>query len=123
MCNSWPNDITIGYLENIVLQKSANDKGTLYQLKHLIHQMSVKNNPKHCTKAAEDFYSLYFMHILPLLLLLLQRSAVNRRELLIVSAVQKGLSQVYKHNSSIKTCSFRNQRYGTYTIMLPICLL
>ena len=31
------------------------DKGTLRQLKHLIHRRSVKCDPKHQTKASEDF--------------------------------------------------------------------
>ena len=32
-----------------------NDKGTLYQLKELIHRTSVGNDPKHRTKSSEDF--------------------------------------------------------------------
>lgn len=34
---------------------SANDKGTLFQLKELIHRTSVVNDPKHRTKSSEDF--------------------------------------------------------------------
>ena len=34
---------------------SANDKGTLFQLKELIHHTSVVNDPKHRTKSSEDF--------------------------------------------------------------------
>ena len=36
-------------------KKSVNDKGTLYQLKELIHQTSVGNDPKHKSKSSEDF--------------------------------------------------------------------
>ena len=32
-----------------------NDKGTLYQLKHLVHRTAVGSDPKHKTKASEDF--------------------------------------------------------------------
>ena len=41
-------------------KKSASDKGTLYQLKHLIHRTAVRDEPKQCTKAAEDFLLVVF---------------------------------------------------------------
>ena len=40
-----------------------NDKGTLYQLKHLVHRTAVGSDPKHKTKASEDFL-LVVMHAL-----------------------------------------------------------
>jgi len=42
---------------------TINDKGTLYQLKHLVHRTAVGSDPKHKTKASEDFL-LVVMHAL-----------------------------------------------------------
>ena len=41
----------------------VNDKGMLYQLKHLVHHTAVGFDPKHKTKASEDFL-LVVMHAL-----------------------------------------------------------
>jgi len=36
-------------------KKSSAEKGTLYQLKNLLHRISVPNDPGENMKAAEDF--------------------------------------------------------------------